>query len=301
MRDIIRSAVDEQGRRVHIDHALTGRRYRGMGAHDGCHLYPVHRDRKRSSFAHIPNRALCGPPAGESKEHRRAKKEWAQYLSSYLNPCSGCSPWGAAAPNLHLSSCLRAFFADIAWFCDTCLRGHLYELPQEAADVAVEKPWFDRAVRPDLTVIDTSGTPLVFFEFRKSHLSPRIATIAREHAIPLFVIDVENDDSQRQRLHNPHHRWYDEVDGLDEDAKKDMRLLDSFPGSSFSVLPNRDGKAVPSLNHIPRPEGEPNSPPMPNPHFGHYLLADQTTMGCDSQQRWLDEAEAYAHRQWRRK
>lgn len=295
MRDMIRSAKSAHGGRVHIDDATTGHRYLGMGAHHGCLLYPVHRNRKRSSFAHLPNRANCVPPTGESEEHRWAKNEWGRYLSSYLNPCTGCSPLGTAAPNLHLSSCLRPFFADIAWFCDACLRGHLYELPREAADAVVERPWFNRAVRPDLTVIDGRGLPLVFFEFRKSHLSPRITTIAREHAIPLFVIDVNADHTQRQRLHNPQRRWYDEVDSLNDETKKDMRLRDSFPGSYLSVLPNGDGRAIPSLHHIPNPEGEPNWPPIPNPHFGHYLLADQTTLGCESQQRWLDEAGAYAH------
>lgn len=296
MTDIIRSAVNEHGERVHIDRATNGWRYRGTGSHDGCLLYPVHRNRKRSSFAHLPNRANCSPPPGESEEHKRAKEEWAEYLSGYLKPCTGCFPWGRAAPNLHLPSCRRPFFADIAWFCDTCLQGHLYELPKEAADVSVEKSWFDRAVRPDVTVIDKCGEPLVFFEFRKSHLSQRIQAIAREHAIPLFVIDVVSDHSQRQRLHNPQHRWYDEVVELDDATKNEMRLLDSFPGSHFNVLPNQDGKAVPTLHHIPNLEDEPNGPSLPSPHFGHYLLADQSTLDCDSQQRWLEEAETFASR-----
>ncbi|MCY4669127.1 MAG: hypothetical protein OXC29_14230 [Rhodococcus sp.] len=291
MTDIIRSAVDEDGERIHIDRATTGHRYHGLGAHDGCLLYPVHRDRKRSSFAHLPNRAHCSPPTGESEEHRQAKEQWAKYLGRYLTPCGGCSSWGVAAPNLHRASCQRPFFADIAWFCDTCLRGHLYELPKEAANVAVEKSWFGGIVRPDVTVIDRFGEPLIFLEFRKSHLSPRIGRIARRHGIPLFVIDVVSGDSQRQRLHNPQHRWYDEVEELDDEQRDEMRLFSSFPGTYFNVLPNRGGKAVPTLHHIPNPEGEPNWPPLPNPHFGHYLLADQTTLGCASQQHWLSDTE----------
>lgn len=290
MKDIIRAAVDDDGERIHIDDATTGQRYRGMGAHDGCRLYPVHRNRKRSSFAHLPNRASCAPPTGESEEHRNAKVEWAEYLSGYLNPCSGCSPWGPVAPNLHRASCRVPFFADIAWFCNTCLRGHLYELPDSAAGVVMEKPWFGGAVRPDVTVVDGNGEPLVFLEFRKSHLSQRVETIARERAIPLFVIDVVSSDSQRQRLHNPQHRWYDDIASLGNEMKQAMRRMDTFPGSSFTVLPDEHGTAVPTLHHLPNPNGDPNWLPLPNPHFGHYLLADQSTLGCDSQQRWSEEA-----------
>ncbi len=288
--DTIRTATDESGERVHIDKATTGLRYRGLGAHEGCLLYPVHRSSKRSSFAHLPNRAHCLPPKGESAEHKRAKGEWADYLRGYLNPCTGCSSWGSAAPNLHLASCQRPFFADIAWFCDLCLRPHLYELPSSASDVAVERAFLGGAVRPDITIVDGDGGAVAFMEFKKSHLSPRIAPLAREHAIPLFVIDVSCEQNQRRRLYNPGTRWYDDVEGLDDEAKSKMRLVDALPGTYFSVLPSRNGKAVPTMHHIPNPDGEAIDLALPTPHFGHYLLADWSTLGCDSQQVWLDKA-----------
>lgn len=288
----IRTAADEAGERIHINVATTGRRYRGLGAHEGCLLYPVHRNRKRSSFAHLPNRARCAPPKGESAEHRHAKSEWADYLSRYLNPCGGCTIWGSAAPNLHLASCRRPFFADILWFCNHCLRPHLFELPDSAADVAVERAFLGGAVRPDLAIIDRDGGPVAFLEFKKTHLSPRIAPLARAHRIPLFVIDVVGQQNERPRLYNPQARWYDDVEGLDDDAKREMRQRDVFPGTFFSVLPNRYGQAIPAVHHIPNLAGETLDPPLPKPHFGHYLLADWSTLGCDSQQRWLDETKA---------
>ncbi len=158
-----------------------------------------------------------------------------------------------------------------------------------------EKAWFGGAVRPDVTVIDSGGHPLVFLEFRKSHLSPRIEAIAQQHEIPLFVIDVLSGNNQRQRLYNPEHRWYDGVDGLDAQTKQMMRSMDMFPGSSFSVLSDENGNAVPTLRHVPDPDGVPIVDPMPSPHFGYYLLADRSTLACDSQQRWLDEAALNTH------
>ena len=128
MRDIITTALGPDGSRTHIDKSIAGDRYGGIGHHQKCQLYPVFRRKgRRSSFAHMPNRAHCAPPSDESPEHKNVKRRWLEFLQDQLSGCFVCVAFGRNSPHLDCpvilteSSSVQPFYTEIAWVCGKCL------------------------------------------------------------------------------------------------------------------------------------------------------------------------------------
>lgn len=265
--DIITNAIAKDGSHTPIETAKSGERYTGIAHHDGCLLYPVHREGKRSSFAHMPNRQDCRP-SGESKEHRQMKEAWFAYLRTL------------------------PFFGEIVWNCRQCSKPHTYDLLYGAAAVVSEQR-LGNGLRPDLTILGPAGEQLAFIEFRKSSLSSRMWTHARGADIPLFVVDVLDGVSEQATLHNRQRRWCDDVPEFEEESRQMARLVDVFPGTVFEPFHDSNGDLVDAFLHYndEDPEGVLSLFTMPRPRRGHFLFAHDSTLGCDSQRQdrmpWL--------------
>ena len=261
--DIITTAIAKDGSHTPIEKAKSGERYEGIAHHESCLLYPVHRQGKRSSFAHMPNRQDCRPP-GESEEHRQMKEAWFAYLRSL------------------------PLFGEIAWNCRLCSKPHTYDLIWGATAVVPERR-LGNGLKPDLTILGPTGEPAVFIEFRKSNLSPKMWTYAQETGIPLFVVNVLDGVSEQASLHNRQRRWYDDVPEFDETSRQMARAVEGFPQTVFEPFYDVDGELVDAFLHYDNEDPEQNRLlslfGMPHPRRGHYLFAHDSTLGCESQRR----------------
>ena len=170
MKDTITTALRHDGARVHIDQAIRRERYLGIGHHGRCELYPVFRSRgRRSSFSHMPDRSHCTSPQGESAEHKKVRLEWLKFLEDKLSGCIVCTFEGRDSPHLDCpvapsGSSEPRPEAELIWPCGVCHQLHIYDLLRGARSVVTEKWQFDRSVRPDITVLDECGRPLVLIE-----------------------------------------------------------------------------------------------------------------------------------------
>ena len=309
MRDIITTALGPDGSRIHIDKSIAGDRYGGIAHHQKCQLYPVFRHRGwRSSFAHMPNRTHCAPPSGESPEHKNVKRGWLEFLQDQLSGCFVCVAFGRNSPHLDCpvilteSSSVQPFYTEIAWVCGKCLKPHLYNVLAGAALAVSEKWQYGRRTRPDITILNEDNQPLAFVEFKKSSLSKKSESVAREKGIPLFVVDVSDGHNSQNMLNNPERRWYDDIPEIDAKSRKWMRQVDSipFPGSGTQVdsVFDDDGTFVDSTIHTynnPETDGHLVTSSIPLPKLGHYLLASRSTLGCESQKQDFEKMEVVSH------
>ena len=261
LSDIITTAVAKDGSRTRIEQAGKGERYVGIAHHEQCLLYPVHRQGRKSSFAHLPNRQDCRP-SGESVEHKKLKEAWYRYLR-----------W-------------LPFFGDVTWNCHECLKPHVYDLLDGATSVVMEER-LANGLKPDITIRGLAGQPLVFLEFRKSHLSSRIREFAQAQKIPLFVGKVDNGEGAQATLHNRQRQSYDGILEFDDDMREMARLFESLPGTEFAPFYDSNGDLVDAFLHYdnanPSVHGVLRLIGMPKPHRGHYLFAHDSTLECDSQ------------------
>ncbi len=257
--DIITTAIAKDGSPTPIEQAITGDRYGGIAHHKGCVLYPVHREGRRSSFAHMPNRKDCRP-LGESKEHRQMKEVWFGYLRQL------------------------PFFGEITWNCRQCWKPHTYDLLYGATAVVTEQR-LKNGLRPDLAILGPTGEPIAFLEFRKSNLSGKIWEYAMQANIPLFVIDVLHEDSEQPTLHNRQRRWYDAIPEFDEESRRMARAVECFPATVLEPFYNSHGDLVDAFltYHDDDPEQVLSMFGIPSPRRGHLLFAHESTLGCDSQ------------------
>ena len=298
MWDIITSALGQDGALVRIEQAIIGMRYRGIGHHEPCQLYPVNRrEGKRSSFAHIPNRSHCMPPSGESAEHEMVKMQWAEFLHAQLIGCFICVHIDRESPHRcpsvpSASPHIRPAYGTVAWVCDACLKPHIYDILRDAKFIAIEEWQFDRSVRPDITILNKYRYPLAFIEFKKSNLSEVAERVARERDIPLFVVGILDGVSSQNKIHNSQYRWYDNATNMEPADRDLMRRLDSVPrsGSEFNAIFDDDGNLIDATLHYSEDPGDDSvASNMPVPKAGTYLLAERSTLLCDSQRQDLLE------------
>ena len=292
MKDIITTAHREDGSRVHIDDAARRGRYRGIGHHERCELYPVFRSHgRRSSFAHMPDRSLCASPQGESVEHKTVRLQWVKFLEDQLSGCIVCTMEGRDSPHLDCpvapSGCSEVRpEAELIWPCGVCHELHIYDLLIGARSVVTEKWQFERSVRPDITVLDECGRPLVLIEIKKSNFSENVLETASANNVPLFRVDVLGVQSFQGGLYNPQRRWYEGVD-MDPESKNFLQWADSIrlPGysSEFVSLFDEDGNLIKTTFSYSDTCDESLIPPVPPPRMGNYLLAHWSTVDCKSQ------------------
>ncbi len=293
MNDTITTAIAHDGTTTRIEYATPKHRYHGLGHHKGCELYPVFRgEGRQSSFAHMPNRLSCLPPRGESYEHKQAKEQWLEFLEDRLSGCLFYATQGRrSVPHLHdpydssMPKDPDPLRTEILWICGECQKPHTFDLLKKAYSAVSEKWQFERSVKPDITILNSRELPMVFIEFRKSHLSPKIEEVAETHGIPLFVVDIIDGTSMQGGLYNPQRRWpqrrwYDNID-MPAESKAFMRQSDSIrlPNSyscDFTSIFDDNGRPV---DHTLKIDGEPMFP-IPSPNFGHYLFATWSNIEC---------------------
>ena len=63
-----------------------------------------------------------------------------------------------------------------------------------------EKWQYGRRTRPDITILNEDNQPLAFVEFKKSSLSKKSESVAREKGIPLFVVDVSDGHNSQKEV-----------------------------------------------------------------------------------------------------
>lgn len=140
MGDPILTAYDPKREKLtRIGDAVVGECYGGNPGsyYQDCILYPVRREHKLDSFAHLPGEAYCPAGRGESSEHREANRSWVEYIEDQLSGCAICSLDGRAAYPDH--PCHTTYFNGkvvpalpsrhgILWFCESCSQPHLYKI-----------------------------------------------------------------------------------------------------------------------------------------------------------------------------
>ena len=312
-RDIITSALDEEGKRVHIDRAKRHERYRGATPHhQDCVLYPVFRKAgRRSSFAHIPcHTYACG--RGESDAHSEACSSWMRFLESQLSGCFVCRTRGIESME-HICPAVRfedgrlvqepagePILGEIVWTCGKCLRVHMWDLLGGTVRAISNKrvPGLDSRVRPDITLLGEDDKLVAFLEFRKSHLSNTVRDVADDLDIPLFVVDIENSLAEFQTgLNNPRRGIWEAFRPPDTDPKiieMDRKMAEASyrfdetigqndgVAGSFSVIPDADGNPADVVFHAAG-----KSRALPEPSIGAYLVAGESNLPCESQKRWM--------------
>ena len=312
-RDIITSALDEDGRRVYIDRARRNGRYRGATPHhQDCVLYPVFRKAgRRSSFAHIPSQAYaCG--RGESAVHREACRSWLKFFESQLNGCFICR-MGGVEPMEHVCPAVRfedgryvrapagkPILGEIVWTCGKCLRVHMWDLLDGTVRAISNRrvPGVDSRIRPDITLLGEDDKVVAFLEFRRSHLSNTVRDVADDLDIPLFVVDIETSLAEFQTgLNNPRRGIWEvfrrsdtdpEIIEMDRKMAESSYRFDESIGQkggvagSFSVIPDADGNPVDVIFHAAG-----KSSALPEPSMGAYLVAGESNVPCESQKRWM--------------
>ena len=306
--DTITTALDDGGNQVRISEAKPGLRYRGATPHHQCcALYPVFRRTKRSSFAHAPDR-VGNCSHGESAVHREACSNWMMFFKTQLSGCALCAHRGIAVEEHTICPVVRLegkclipapveslFFGKIVWTCRDCLRVHMWDLLDGAARVISNRrvPGINSRVRPDITILDNDDSAVAFLEFRKTHLSSAVRDVASQLNIPLFVIDVESSlDEFQSGLNNPRRGMWSAIDPTDDGYRRtdefNYRVLEAqtvsgnFSGSSFCVIPSDDGEVSDVVFHAVG-----KSDALPDPAIGKYLVAAESSLGCESQKRWM--------------
>ena len=309
-RDIITSALDAEGKRVHINEAESRGRYRGATQHhQDCELYPVFRKTKRSSFAHVPNPPdACG--RGESAVHREACEGWMRFFESQLNGCAVCLTRGIE-PVQHVcpavrfqdgrwmeASAGRPIYGEIVWTCGKCLRVHMWDLLDGTVRAISNKrvPSLGSRVRPDITLLGRDDNILAFLEFRRSHLSNAVRDIAEDRGIPLFIVDIENSLTEFQTgLNNPRRGIWDSIAPseinrkMDETAFRFQECVGKEGGmaGSFCAAPDANGDLAHVVFHAVG-----KSSALPGPSLGGYLVAGESSLPCESQNRWIAPLDA---------
>ena len=316
-RDIITSALDAEGRKVHIEKAEPNGRYHGATPHhQDCELYPVFRKTRRASFAHVPKQADAGGH-GESAVHREACETWIRFFETQLNGCFVCRTQGVE-PVEHICPAVRfqdgrlvqapadkPIYGEIAWTCGDCLRVHVWDLLDGTVRAISNKrvPGLDSRVRPDITLLGEDDRVLAFLEFRRSHLSNAVKVIAKERDIPLFVVDIENSLAEFQTgLNNPRRGMWEAImpSNIDPEtaemarkmAEASYRFQESVGeeggvAGSFCAFPDENGNLRDVVFHA---AGKSSS--LPAPSIGAYLVAGESSLTCESQQRWMAPPDA---------
>lgn len=299
------TALNTKGETVRINDAELGGRYAGATQdHEDCELYPRFPTGKRPSFAHMPKREHpCG--TGESPEHREIRQSWFRFFQKQLSGCFACVingvqeddhlcfvpfPYedGRFVPSVPTNS--GSFYGSIVWICDVCLRPHTWDLLHDAVRVISDRrvPGLVSRIRPDITILGEQDRPLSFVEFRKSHLGDQVEEVAKEHDIPLFVVDIEDAMGAFQGgLHNPRrgmweaagftseeHRWADDFSYRMNEAM----TKDGDAASHYCAIPDENGNYLDAVFHA---FGKARA--LPDPAMGFYLVASRSTLSCESQ------------------
>lgn len=313
-KEPILTARDADGQLVRIDDAIHGGRYTGATQdHQDCELFPVFRSAKLDSFAHLPSQEhVAAHQRGQSAAHRRACSDWYDLLQKMLGDCGLCRLMGIEVddhicPSTDIRGKLTLqggapFYGEIVWVCHRCLRVHMWDLlADDATSVLREKQAPGLSVRPDITILDGSDRPICFVEFHASHLSAESKVVADRERIPLFVVDVERSVEQFQMgLHNPQRgMWKSVADqlgiALNDPRLADYRRADEIEYRSAEDVARERGV---SSSFSPIPDGSGNlgdvffsaaghTTALPMPSIGHYLVANWSNLGCESQNRWL--------------
>ena len=292
MSDPILTAYDPKCERlVRIADAVARERYKGNPGsyHQDCILYPVRREYKLDSFAHLPGEAYCPEGRGESSEHRKAKRSWIEYIEDQLSGCAICTMDGRAAYPDH--SCPATYFNGkivptmpscygVLWFCESCTQPHLYKMLRNALTVRHEWWTPSRTARVDIALLDDSGNPTAFIEVKRRHLSGRRFKYAAEHNIPLFVLDVSLGENIQAQLHN---NW-------GQGGVVRMPDLTVFPPRRFDFLnysiqgidlacdTDEAGRLEWRISYKDPDSGIYR---LPQPSLGPFILASQSTVRCE--------------------
>ena len=313
-KEPILTALDAEGQLVRIDDAVHGGRYTGATQdHQDCELFPVFRSANLDSFAHLPSQEhVAAHRRGQSAAHRRACSDWHELLQKLLGDCGLCKLMvlevdDHICPARDISGKLTLregapMFGEIVWVCDKCLRVHVWDLLADNATTALrERQAPGLSIRPDITILDRHERPICFIEFHASHLSAESKKVAERKNIPLFVVDVERTVAEFQMgLQNPLRGMWQAVANVDgilltDSQVEEHRRMDEMEyrftesvgqeggvSSSFSPIPDDTGNLADVHFHAAG-----HSPALPMPSIGHYLMANWSNLGCDSQKRWL--------------
>ena len=149
---------------------------------------------------------------GEGLLHKQACRDWQKYLVGQVSDCAECHIMGIhVGDHLHPSTnvegktSLALKHSKIIWLCAQCLKPHKWDLLDNGAcEVLQNKKAPGFSVRPDITLVNSEGRPTAFIEFHDSHLSRKAVAVAKEHSIPLFVVDIKRTlDEFQMGLQNP--------------------------------------------------------------------------------------------------
>ena len=127
---------------------------------------------------------------------------------------------------------------------------------------------------------------------KKSNFSENVLESASANNVPLFRVDVLDEQSVQGGLYNPQRKWYEDID-MDPESKDFLRRAESIqlPGysSEFVSLFDDDGNLVKTtLNYSDRSDDS-LIPPVPPPRLGPYLMAHWSTLNCESQKESFPE------------
>ena len=153
----------------------------------------------------------------------------------------------------------------------------------------MEKWAFGRSCKPDITIVDANDVPKAFIEFRKTS-SGKSREVAEARGISWFEIDVFRGDEFATELINDTRRFWDDFEDVDQWMKDVARRLESVPPGSIEFMPvfGKDGVLLDSFFvHKPDDQDTGLNALLPNPHIGHFLLANRSNLGCDSQSTLL--------------
>ncbi len=259
--------------------------------HSGCILRPVHSKKRQSHFRHKGQSQDCPEWTNESVEHEKMKTAWFAFLSQQLSGCMICvvvlgrdyHPCPVKSRDGEPSA---PWYNTILWVCSKCSKPHTYDILGSGDSVSMEKWVLNRSCRPDITVTNSEGNPKAFIEFRKSS-SGKSREIADTHNIPWFEIEVLDGINSNAGLINESRQYWEDWLELDEKTKEFMRQFDPvLPGSTvFMPVFDDEGKLLDTyFTHKPNYDDENLTDYLPQPHRGHYLLAQQSNLDCLSQQ-----------------
>ncbi len=318
-RHPIRTAHDKNGALVKIENAVAGERYKGATQdHEGCLLYPVSRQRRQSSYAHLPGTGRAQAHSqGQTAGHREACLSWHRFFERLLSKCSVCRLFGlekiehicpavcASGPSAEFGS---PMYGEIVWVCDVCMKIHMWNLLHEsAASVQRERELPGSSLRPDIVILDKDDRPLSLIEFKGSHLNPEIKEVASQRDFPLFVVDVEREkEAFKLHLQNPQRGTWQAMEDAygileSESAARINRRMDELNyqyaesvgkekdgvSATFAPIPDRNGNLADVHFHATG-----RSASLPIPSLGPYLVASWSSLKCDSQRRWLVHSNA---------
>ncbi len=243
---------------------------------------------------------------GEGLLHKQACRDWQKYLVGQVSDCAECHIMGIhVGDHLHPSTnvegktSLALKHSKIIWLCAQCLKPHKWDLLDNGAcEVLQNKKAPGFSVRPDITLVNSEGRPTAFIEFHDSHLSRKAVAVAKEHSIPLFVVDIKRTlDEFQMGLQNPQRgmwqAWAEATgvnpnksdlwaDRMNYRAMESLYGRDHSAGLRFAAIPDGQGGLADVVLHI---VGQCSRLPMPS--RGPFLLGSWSTLSCDSQKRWL--------------